>query len=107
MLAVSVPSPPEQLMSSLLALLPSHMPVTVAVVGASQHVAMSVPACADPLFWMLAVSVPSPPEQLMSSLLALLPSHMPVTVAVVGAPQHVAMSVPACAEPLFWMLAVS
>merc|ERR1740115_142105 len=78
-LDVYVPLPFEQSTSSRQAVLPMHMPVTVAVT-ASQHVARSVPVSADPLFWVLAAVVPSPFEQSTFSLLAVLPVHMPVTV---------------------------
>jgi hypothetical protein len=76
-LAAVVPSPPLQSTSSVLTVLPVHMPV----VG-SQQVATSAPDAAAPLF---TVSVASP-EQSTSSALSVLPVHMPVTV--VGASQQ-------------------
>jgi len=59
------------------------LPVHGAAVTASQQTAAVVPVTLDPLFWVLAATVPSPPEQSTSVEESVFPVHLSVTVLTV------------------------
>jgi hypothetical protein len=54
-----------------------------AAVTASQQAAAVVPITPDPLFWVLAATVPSPAEQSTSVEESVFPVHLPMTVLTV------------------------